>query len=155
MSTIEERQEYLQNPFLTKPIYGDFTSFYITITICTVFGLFLFAVNLICGCCSKHKDYWNDRFTGNRWIVAFWTATAHKQPPLDLTELQDIEIEYPNNYPGEIERLETPKSTPKAKRAFGQIPETQAFQYSAVHQKPLRGIQRDEFVELQKRESAI
>lgn len=99
MSTIEERQEYLQNPFFKEHLYGDFTSFYITIAVCTVFGVFLFAINLICGCCSKHKGYWNDRFTGNRWIVSFWTATAHKQPPLDLTELQDIEIEYPNTYP--------------------------------------------------------
>lgn len=36
---------------------------------------------------------------GNRWIVALYTATAHKQPPLDLSELQDVEIEYPNKYP--------------------------------------------------------
>lgn len=99
MSTIEERQEYLDNPFLQKPLYGDFTSFYITIAVCTLFGVFLFALNLIFGCCSEHKGYWNDRFTGNRWIVSFWTATVHKQPPLDLSELQDIEIEYPNSYP--------------------------------------------------------
>lgn len=99
MSTIEERSEYLNNPFFKKPLYGDFTSFYITIAICTVFGVFLFALNLICGCCSNHKGYWTDRFTGNRWLVSFWTATAHKQPPLDLSELQDIEIEYPNTYP--------------------------------------------------------
>lgn len=105
MSTIEERTEYLNNPFFKKHLYGDFTSFYITITICTVFGVFLFALNLICGCCSKNKGYWNDRFTGNRWLVSFWTATAHKQPPLDLTELQDIEIEYPNTYPVCTENL--------------------------------------------------
>jgi len=156
MSTIEERQEYLDNPFLQKPLYGDFTAFYITIAVCTLFGVFLFALNLIFGCCSEHKGYWNDRFTGNRWIVSFWTATPHKQPPLDLSELQDIEIEYPNSYPGEIERLETPKSTPKAKRAaFGTSPESQAFQYSAVAHKPVRGNPGEEFVELQKRESAI
>ncbi|KAG5679212.1 hypothetical protein PVAND_008797 [Polypedilum vanderplanki] len=156
MSTIEERSEYLQNPFFTKHVYGDFTSFYITITVCTVFGIFLFALNLICGCCSRHKSYWNDRYTGNRWIVSLWTATAHKQPPLDLTELEDIEIEYPNSYPGEVERLETPKSTPKLKRAFqaSSAPESQVFQYSAV-QKPTRGTYQEEFVELQKRESEI
>lgn len=38
-------------------------------------------------------------FLGNRWIVALFTATAHKQPPLDLAELEDVEIEYPNKYP--------------------------------------------------------
>lgn len=98
MSTVEERTAYLDNPFFEKHVYGDFTSFYITITICTVFGIFLFALNLICGCCSKHRVYWNDRFTGNRWIVALFTATAHKQPPLDLSELENVHIDYPNKY---------------------------------------------------------
>lgn len=64
MSTVEERTAYLDNPFFEKHVYGDFTSFYITIAVCTVFGIFLFAVNLICGCCSRHRGYWNDRFTG-------------------------------------------------------------------------------------------
>lgn len=64
MSTVEERTAYLDNPFFEKHIYGDFTPFYITIAICTIFGVFLFALNLICGCCSKHRYYWNDRFTG-------------------------------------------------------------------------------------------
>lgn len=27
-------------------------------------------------------------FTGNRWIVSIWSATPHKQPPLDFTELE-------------------------------------------------------------------
>lgn len=31
-------------------------------------------------------------FPGNRWLVSLWTATPHKQPPLDYTELQDIQI---------------------------------------------------------------
>lgn len=121
MSTVEERTAYLDNPFFEKHVYGDFTTFYITIAICTVFGVFLFALNLICGCCSQHRGYWNDRFTGltiwwricesisanrklicrsgNRWIVALYTATAHKQPPLDLSELQDVKIDFPNKYP--------------------------------------------------------
>jgi hypothetical protein len=51
--------------------------------------------------------------------------------------------------------LETPKGTPKSKRAFGGNLETQAFQYSAVSHKPARGTVGEEFVELQKRESAI
>ena len=36
---------------------------------------------------------------GNRWIVTLYTATAHKQPPLDLSELEDVKIEFPNKYP--------------------------------------------------------
>jgi hypothetical protein len=27
-------------------------------------------------------------FLGNRWILPLWTKTPHKQPPLDLTELE-------------------------------------------------------------------
>lgn len=29
--------------------------------------------------------------TGNRWLVSIWSATPHKQPPLDLTELKTCE----------------------------------------------------------------
>jgi len=155
MSTVEERTAYLDNPFFEKHVYGDFTSFYITIAVCTVFGIFLFGLNLICGCCSRHRGYWNDRFTGNRWIVALYTATAHKQPPLDLSELQDVEIEYPNKYPGEIEQLQyTQKPVQKTKRGFGSITDTRPVEYTAVAHKPARD-HREEFVELQKRESEI
>lgn len=92
MSTIEERTAYLKNPFLTKAIYGDFSPFYITIGICTVIGISIFVLNIVLGCCSKHREYWQDRHTGNRWLVSIWTATPHKQPPLDLTELEDVRI---------------------------------------------------------------
>jgi hypothetical protein len=156
MSTVEERTAYLDNPFFEKHIYGDFTTFYITIAVCTVFGIFLFALNLICGCCSQHRGYWNDRFTGNRWIVALFTATAHKQPPLDLSELQDIVIEYPNKYPGEIEKLEyTSKPLQKTRRGFGSNPDTRPVEYTAVSHKPVREGRQEEFVELHKRESEI
>lgn len=73
----------------------DFTPFYITIAICTVLGFFLFALNIALGCCSKHRQYWQDRHTGNRWVNSLWTATAHKQPPLDLTELEDVKTFVP------------------------------------------------------------
>ncbi|KAG5872920.1 hypothetical protein JTB14_031078 [Gonioctena quinquepunctata] len=52
----------------------------------------LFLLNIILGCCSKYSGYWNDRHTGNRWIVSLWTATPHQQPALDYTELQDISV---------------------------------------------------------------
>lgn len=74
MSTVEERTAYLENPFFEKHVYGDFTTFYITIAICTVFGVFLFALNLICGCCSQHRGYWNDRFTG---LSIWWRVLMH------------------------------------------------------------------------------
>ncbi|GLV34007.1 virilizer [Carabus blaptoides fortunei] len=87
MSTIDEREDYLKNPFFKKHEYGDFTPFYITITICTVFAAIIFIANIILGCCSRHSHYWNDQHTGNRWILPLWTSTPHKQPPLDLSEL--------------------------------------------------------------------
>ncbi|CAO1314278.1 unnamed protein product [Diamesa tonsa] len=126
MSTIEERTAYLDNPFFKKPIYGDFTAFYITITLCTIFAIFLCALNLICGCCSKHKHYWSDRYTGNRWIVSLWTA-GPQQPPLDLSELKDVKIDFPINYP---------------------------VKYTSVSHQSQRH-QQEEFVELHKRESEI
>lgn len=34
---------------------------------------------------------------GNRWIVSLWTATPHQNPPLDLTELEDVSSFYPKS----------------------------------------------------------
>ncbi|XP_069678025.1 uncharacterized protein wrm1 [Periplaneta americana] len=79
------------NPVLEK-IYGDFTSFYVTITICTVLGFLLFLLNIVLCCCSRHKYYWQDSNTGNRWILPIWTKTPHQQPPLDYTELEKCAV---------------------------------------------------------------
>lgn len=76
MSTIEERQAFLKNPYFDGHIYGDFTSFYITIAICAVLGVFLFAINIVYGCCSQHRKYWQHPHTGNRWLVALWTVSS-------------------------------------------------------------------------------
>lgn len=90
MSTIEEeRKAYINNPYFTGPIYGSFKPFYVTIAICTVVLGSIIILNIILGCCSKHRKYWQDRHTGNRWLVSIWSSTPHKQPPLDFTELQD------------------------------------------------------------------
>uniref|UniRef100_A0A0K8TMM8 Putative conserved plasma membrane protein n=1 Tax=Tabanus bromius TaxID=304241 RepID=A0A0K8TMM8_TABBR len=108
MSTVvDDRNLYLQNPFFKKHVYGDYTPFYTTVIICTVVGVFLILFNVICCCCSKYKDYWQDRHTGNRWLVSIWSSTPHKQPPLDLKELKDpsefqnvhhyVEVEQPEN----------------------------------------------------------
>lgn len=64
MTTIEERREYLDNPYYEKPLKGDFTPFYITIAICTIFCAIIFVLNIVIGCCSKHRQYWQDRHTG-------------------------------------------------------------------------------------------
>lgn len=131
MTTIEERSEYLNNPYYERPLYGDFSPFYKTIAVCSVFCAIIFILNIVIGCCSKHRQYWQDRHTGklaklqhgmkavhafvlcskwfpiligfewfligNRWIVSLWTATPHKNPPLDLTELEDVGSFYPKS----------------------------------------------------------
>lgn len=97
MTTIEERSEYLNNPFFTKHLYGDWSPFYRTIAVCSLFCAIIFILNLVIGCCSKYREYWQDRHTGNRWIVSLWTATPHKNPPLDLTELEEVGPFYPKS----------------------------------------------------------
>ncbi|XP_026480555.1 uncharacterized protein LOC113387011 [Ctenocephalides felis] len=86
-SVFDERDAYLKNPFYKKE-YGDFSPFYATVAVCTILAAFLFILNIVCCCCSKHHSYWQDRHTGNRWLVSIWSATPHKQPPLDYTELE-------------------------------------------------------------------
>lgn len=83
--------ETTKQPLFEKE-FGDYSAFYTAITICTVLGAFLFLLNIVFGCCSRYKEYWQDGNTGNRWLVPIWTKTPHKQPPLDLTELEKCYI---------------------------------------------------------------
>lgn len=111
MSVLEERDAYLKSPYFEKHEYGDFTPFYVTVTILTILAVILFVLNIALGCCSRYSGYWNDRHTGksralsfqpknptyffdigNRWIVSLWTATPHNQPALDYTELETISV---------------------------------------------------------------
>lgn len=97
MPTIVERQDYLKNPYFDGHIYGDFTPFYITIAICTVVIVLLVGLNIVFRCCSRHSNYWKDPYTGNRWICSLWTGTPHRQPPLDLVELEGVKSFHPQN----------------------------------------------------------
>lgn len=95
MSILDERNDYLKNPYFTKHEYGDFTPFYVAITICSVLGGFLFILNIAFCWCSRYRSYWQDRNTGNRWVQPLWTVLPHKTPPLDLSELESARISYP------------------------------------------------------------
>ncbi|KAK2588478.1 hypothetical protein KPH14_004461 [Odynerus spinipes] len=95
MSIIEEREDYLKYRHFQKPEYGDFTPFYITIAVCSVIGGCLFLLNIVFCWCSRHRDYWRDRHTGNRYIQSLWTVLPHKTPPLDLSELESVRISRP------------------------------------------------------------
>ncbi|KAI8120863.1 hypothetical protein FF38_05430 [Lucilia cuprina] len=152
MSTLEERTAYKDNPFFTGHIYGNFSPFYVTIAVCTVVLGSIIILNIIFGCCSKHRQYWQDRHTGNRWLVSIWSATPHNQPPLDFTELKDAKYF---------------QSLQPAPRLFSEDIEAQIEDVPIHHQyqqRPTRpegrGLhqqrQREEYVELHtKRESDI
>ncbi|XP_044758300.1 uncharacterized protein LOC123316333 [Coccinella septempunctata] len=96
-AVFDEREEYLKSPYFKKHIFSDYSPFYITVTICAILGLSLFILNFVLGCCSKYSNYWNDRHTGNRWLISLWTATPHQQPPLDYTELKIISVAKENS----------------------------------------------------------
>ncbi|XP_011869223.1 PREDICTED: uncharacterized protein LOC105562773 [Vollenhovia emeryi] len=95
MSILDDREEYLKNPYFKGHEYGDFTAFYVTIAFCTVLGGCLFILNIVFCWCSRHRDYWQNRHTGNRWIQPMWTVLPHKTPPLDLSELEPGLIKHP------------------------------------------------------------
>ncbi|KAG4079781.1 hypothetical protein HA402_014912 [Bradysia odoriphaga] len=152
MTTIEERSAYLNNPFNTKPLFGDYSAFYITVAICTVLFTFLVAINIILGCCSRHKYYWQDRHTGNRWLVSIWSATPHKQPPLDFTELQDVS--YFQQAPLEQTEYVVSPPRPDEPRGFGRLAH-QLHHHQQHQQHHQQHPQAEEYVELQKRESDI
>lgn len=149
MTTVDERLEYLNNPIKVPPLIGDYTPFYVTIAIFTIFGTFLILLNAICMCCSRNKEYWIDKHTGNRWLFfgPVWTSTPHEQPPLDLSELKDKKIfdAYDLEAQGEaaeysVTQHEEPILRPQRPLTSHQKP---------TYQKPT------EYVELQKRESEI
>lgn len=71
MSVLEERDEYLKSPYFEKHEYGDFTPFYVTVSILTILGVTLFVLNIALGCCSRYSGYWNDRHTGKSHIICF------------------------------------------------------------------------------------
>lgn len=61
---LDDRDDYLKNPFFSGFEPGDYTPFYTAIAICTVLGVGIILLNVFFCCCSKHKDYWQDSNTG-------------------------------------------------------------------------------------------
>ncbi|XP_022190900.2 uncharacterized protein LOC111049190 [Nilaparvata lugens] len=84
--------EYKKNPLYKHREPDDYTDFYVTTSICTILLFTLLILNAFFCWCSKHKHYWQDSNTGNRWLIPVWTKTPHQQPPLDLTELEDAYV---------------------------------------------------------------
>lgn len=165
MSVLDERRAYEKNPYFTGHIYGNFSPFYVTIAICTVILGSIIILNVIIGCCSKHRKYWKDRHTGNRWLVSIWSSTPHLQPPLDFTELKDASYfqrfhPKPQLFHEDIESQEVPIHQPLQQQEYQLPPQIQQQQQQqrpprpegrSLHQQR----QREEYVELHKRESDI
>ncbi|XP_022906867.1 uncharacterized protein [Onthophagus taurus] len=84
---MEDLYSYYNQKFRDKGQFGDFSTFYIVIAVVTIIAAIIFIINIVLGCCSEYSEYWNDRHTGNRFIISLWTSTPHQQPPLDYTEL--------------------------------------------------------------------
>ncbi|XP_026326283.1 uncharacterized protein LOC113234982 [Hyposmocoma kahamanoa] len=112
---------------------GDFTPFYIAIAICTVILGLILILNIVC-CCSRYSDYWLDRHTGNRWIVSIWSATPHKQPPLDFTELEANyqPVHYVHPYPDEYHEVHKREEVPAS---FSRQPLTTSQEYLELHKR--------------------
>ncbi|KAI8041589.1 hypothetical protein M5D96_005854, partial [Drosophila gunungcola] len=127
----EERKAYEKNPYFTGHIYGNFSPFYVTIAICTVVLGTIIILNIILGCCSKHRKYWQDRHTGNRWL-----PTTHQQvfPDDVVIGVDDLEPVHSAHHHHQQQHQRPPR------------PEGRT-----LHQQR----QREEYVELQKRESDI
>lgn len=70
MSILDEREEYLKNPYFKEHEYGDFTPFYVTVAFCAVLGGFLFILNIAFCWCSRHRQYWQNRHSGESDIPA-------------------------------------------------------------------------------------
>lgn len=61
---LDDPEAYKKNPLYNDHIYGDFTPFYVTISICTILGLALILLNVFFCYCSSHRYYWKDSDTG-------------------------------------------------------------------------------------------
>lgn len=69
-TTTTPDSSFTHDPRLREKIFGDFTAFYVTITICTILGAFLFLLNIALCCCSRYKKYWQDSNTG-KYSIAY------------------------------------------------------------------------------------
>ncbi|GBP89565.1 hypothetical protein EVAR_58225_1 [Eumeta japonica] len=137
MSGIESDYSFAGQGYREKNVWltSNFQPFYIAVAICSVVLGSILILNIIC-CCSRYSDYWLDRHTGNRWLISIWSATPHKQPPLDLTELgSNFEsVQYVHQYHSEIYH-------------------EQEYPRTSISQQPLTSSQ--DYLEMQKRESDI
>lgn len=85
---LDDKTEFMTNPYYDQHEPSNYQTFYVTLAVCTLFAFALLVVNLFLCCFSKHRHYWRNSETGNRYILPIWIKTPAKQAPLDLKELE-------------------------------------------------------------------
>lgn len=88
MSHLDDPNEYTRNPLFSQHEPSNYVKFYVALALCTAFAIFLCVFNIFFCFISKHKNYWQDSNTGNRWLLPIWVKTPTGQPPVDITELE-------------------------------------------------------------------
>ena len=71
---------------------------------------------------------------GNRWIVSIWSATPHKQPPLDFTELEANyqPVQYVHPYLEEYQEVHKRDDVPAS---YSQQPLTSSHEFLELHKR--------------------
>ncbi|XP_050421910.1 uncharacterized protein LOC126834198 [Adelges cooleyi] len=85
---LDDPNEFTKNPFYKFHEPSDYKAFYVTLALCTVLAVVIVVLNVFFCCFSKHRHYWRNSETGNRYILPIWIKTPAKQAPLDLKELE-------------------------------------------------------------------
>uniref|UniRef100_A0A8D8V0D5 Uncharacterized protein n=1 Tax=Cacopsylla melanoneura TaxID=428564 RepID=A0A8D8V0D5_9HEMI len=136
MSHLEDPNLYKKNPLYERHEPSNYVPFYVTLALCIVFAIFLCVLNIFFCCISKHKKYWKDTNTGNRWILPIWVKTPAGQPPVDITELEE-------------------KYWPQVLQYEAQKKEQIESVYESRVSLPTSAATSDYYIEYQKRESDI
>ncbi|CAH0391330.1 unnamed protein product [Bemisia tabaci] len=87
-AVLDDPELFKKNPLYNNHEPSNYTPFYLTLFVCTLLTIVLVVFNVILCCFSKHRHYWKDSNTGNRWLLPIWVKTPAGQPPLDLKELE-------------------------------------------------------------------
>ncbi|XP_050539921.1 uncharacterized protein LOC126904747 [Daktulosphaira vitifoliae] len=85
---LDDQYEVTINPFYKPHEPSDYQPFKTTVYVCAIFAVAIIALNVFFCCFSKHRKYWRNSESGNRYILPIWIKTPAKQAPLDLKELE-------------------------------------------------------------------
>ena len=82
-SSAVEGPNYNYHPdYNQELIHSDYSHFYAGIGICALIAILLLIFNLIFGCCSPWKNYWNNKNTGNKLVLPLFITPPKDQEPI-------------------------------------------------------------------------